>query len=330
MRLSFLQSSSKKHLHNFILAVLFASILFLSSCSPGSQEPIQYYTGYNGVDLEIEAFSDVVPRGSEFPLKVTLTNKGAYDSDVVVQVFYPFPYISYVTSKTFKPPESGQENYIYLTKKDFEGKNREHPSESKDVDLIRFKANLLDMQSQKTVSLSFDYCYTYSTYVNTQLCINPDYNLNAVEPICEIKPITFSGGQGSIIAVSRIEPTEILDGEKVNVTLRVYLTNHGSGEIASFAPSEDISKLKESCFNSKDSKDSKDFFKKAKIRIKNLTVGSEEIDDLRNKVINLDDDNSFEIKFPADKYDNSPYVTNLNLEFDFVYIDSESVMVTIQ
>lgn len=305
---------------------LFIIILFLSSCSSNNSTITDFNTGYKSIEVELEPLSNPVRRNSLLPLKLTIKNDGASDSNARFQLTYPFPYLSFSKSEGLKCDlQQDNSNLVDFSITNFKGKSLQHSVGDRIVGLVYLKPNLPTMQSEKDCQINLDYCYNYSILVNVPLCINPDYQLTAVEPACTVEPISLSGGQGSVVSVTRIEPVESLSNNKVRITLKVYLTNHGNGKLVTY----DNGNL-DNCFSVQDENLNIDsIFKKKEVKIRELRIGAEE--KITNQIVELFEDNSFEITLTLDdgNYNGNAYKTSLSMVIDYIYKDSDSVTVTV-
>ncbi|MDK2849837.1 MAG: hypothetical protein PWP03_473 [Candidatus Woesearchaeota archaeon] len=326
-----MKSKNKNYLTVIILfSISFFLILTLSSCnfSNSSNQPPNYYSGYKAVDVELEPLVQSASRKSLLPLKITIINEGAYDASGLFFLSYPFPYLTFNKSQMslFQDNQKGLAVYNTSTKRFgknidavLKGKNMNHPFSDTKIDLIYLKPNLMMTQSEKMFTISLDYCYNYSIFVNVPLCINPNYDLSSIESVCKVEPIYLSGGQGSIVSVDRIEPVEYLDGNNIVLILKIYLVNHGSGEITDAEITD--------CFSKEDS--NTNLFEAKRIRLRDLKIGNHAYNELA-KEYPLNEDNSFEIEVPLKNKDVGPYKTPLSFTIDYGYKDSRSVQVTVK
>lgn len=82
-------------------------------------------------------------------------------------------------------------------------------------------------------SLIFQACYKYRTVANAQICIDPDISNLKKNKVCSAQPVSFSGGQGAPVAVVRVEPMMIPEGDKVKPMVTIYVQHVGDGTVVS-------------------------------------------------------------------------------------------------
>lgn len=119
-----------------------------------------------------------------------------------------------------------------MRKFSLEGKSQFNPKGGFDQVNFRVKnTGILPQFESYQPDLIFRACYKYSTIASAQVCIDPDIaNLNP-RKTCRALPIVLSGGQGAPVAVTRIEPYMVPEGDQVRPVFAVYVQNLGTGTV---------------------------------------------------------------------------------------------------
>jgi len=205
-----------------LLAIFVLITVLLSGCAPKSKRSAQALpTGYEGVSVELlkNMPPENVWKGSSFSIGLKLENNGLHDiENGIIRISGFTKYLiepSYVErSFTLK----GRDPYLPsgdLLIEEFQFRN------------IRFEGfEKEDFTETFYVEVVFD----YSTKATANVCINP----KVAEPIqsgCPMLPVAFRQGQGAPVAVTRITPSVILEGDKRIAQLLIEFEDKGKGSV---------------------------------------------------------------------------------------------------
>lgn len=214
---------------------------FGSSSSPKKIQDINIYVGTSGLSAEFakSAPPPKVFEDSSFPILLKIRNGGAYsiskdrqgagDLGVVVSIGREKDYIPNLIFE--------KDNRLSLGAKDNEaffyigGKTQINQKGDEIVVSINAKTGKLDPQSeQKSSTITATLCYPYKTILDTTVCIDPDIaGIRPGKKVCNVKDFTFNSGQGAPIAVTRIEPQMIPEGDIIKPQFLVFIENRGKG-----------------------------------------------------------------------------------------------------
>lgn len=153
-------------------------------------------------------------------------------------------------------------------------------------------------------------CYHYRTQTSTQVCIDPDpYSIQLIEKVCQVKPVSFSGGQGAPITVTKVEQ-EVTHNR---MQFRIYIRNAGGGTVI------DPSKSIENCHEFIDRRDID------KVQVRSVEFSGHEIaQDCNPQVIRLTNGQGFTSCIYGGNFGEDAFVTILNMVFDYGYRNSIS------
>ncbi len=101
-------------------------------------------------------------------------------------------------------------------------------------DQVNFKVKnigILPQFESYQSDLIFRACYKYDTIAAAQVCIDPDVaNLNP-RKTCRATPVVLPGGQGAPVAVTRVEPLMVPEGDQIHPVFVVYVQQLGRGDV---------------------------------------------------------------------------------------------------
>jgi len=224
----------------FVILIII-SMLILFGCkggttgSPGgvAMSYEEVHTGKDGLVMEFikEMPPGQVTEGSDFNIGLKLENKGAYEikkdeGKVSISGLNP-EYFAFTAANEFstgimqpfaiegKTPynSKGGIEYLYFIIKSKKFTGFEKGRKLNDTVLARATA-----------------CFKYKTEAGANLCIKPQVEYTGTEKgdACEVKPITFSGGQGAPIGITKIEPSILLGPNyRHDLKLKIYVKNFG-------------------------------------------------------------------------------------------------------
>lgn len=214
---------------------------FGSSTSKRAPE-INVYVGTQGLTAEFvkNAPPQKVFENSRFPILIKIRNIGAYnirdysgtisigrETDYIPQLFLePNNRVVYDVSKT----------YVIFN---VEGKTQINPKGDEILASLNARTGKLDPQSEnKPSTLTATLCYPYKTMLSTTVCIDPDVaGIRPGKKVCTVKELAFKTGQGSPIAVTKIEPQMIPEVGKepssekdiIRPQFLIFIENKGRG-----------------------------------------------------------------------------------------------------
>lgn len=114
------------------------------------------------------------------------------------------------------------------------GRNEDDPFGEQQFVTFTALPKPLDKQTEQHQSLIVvTACYDYLTQASTDLCVDTSqYKLGKLEKPCKYSPITFSGGQGGPVAVTKVEQQMVrLDSSSVSPQLTITIKNVGKGQV---------------------------------------------------------------------------------------------------
>ena len=220
--------------------IFFIFLLLIIGCSTSTttskSAQVNVYVGSEGLTAE---FAKTAPpprvfEQSSFPILIKIRNKGAYSVGVSrAGILAIGREKDYVPEITLEPnPKMGQRGDILLF--GVEGKTKINPKGDELIAAITAKTSKLDPQSEnKESTITATLCYPYQTLLSTTVCIDPDIGeLRPSKKACNVKEISFNTGQGAPIAVTRIEPQMIPEGDIIKPQFLIFVENKGKGSPA--------------------------------------------------------------------------------------------------
>ncbi|NTV23524.1 MAG: hypothetical protein HGA85_04075 [Nanoarchaeota archaeon] len=186
------------------------------------------YTGTEGVRVSL--LNDIREGYEEEMIESAfkVVNKGPYDTRGVI-----------VASVNPAELEFSSGSSVYKKSFSVEGKDPVNPFD-KSADfpfaLKVLPISVEDNINSKQATILIKACYDYSGLLSSSVCIDKDpSNLNQIEKTCKTKStVETGGGQGGPLAISKVS-YETLIGEDGSIKpwFKIYLGNHGSGEVVS-------------------------------------------------------------------------------------------------
>jgi hypothetical protein len=114
-----------------------------------------------------------------------------------------------------------------------------------DIITVNVLTKNIDEQSEThTSTILATACYPYKTLFGSSVCVDTDiYGMGRGEKVCTVTDLSFSGGQGAPVTVTKIETRMLPDvnEDRVKPHFIIYVENKGNGEVIS----ED--KVEEAC-----------------------------------------------------------------------------------
>lgn len=209
--------------------------------SPKKTSEVNIYVGTQGLSAEF-AKTSPPPRvfeDSSFPILLKIRNSGAYsiskdkqgagDLGVAVSIGREKDYIPnliFEKDNMLSLGATDNEAFFYI-----DGKTQINPKGDEIVVSINARTGKLDPQSeQKSSTITATLCYPYKTILDTTICIDPDVaGIRPGKKACTLRDLTFNSGQGAPIAVTRIEPQMIPEGDIIKPQFLVFIENRGKG-----------------------------------------------------------------------------------------------------
>ncbi|PIN70181.1 hypothetical protein COV93_02525 [Candidatus Woesearchaeota archaeon CG11_big_fil_rev_8_21_14_0_20_43_8] len=96
-----------------------------------------------------------------------------------------------------------------------------------------FTVSVSGIGDKKTTLIGYT-CYPYQTKAVDSICIDPTIGkVTVADKACEMKDMSFSGGQGAPVAVSNVKILPILQGNDFKLRLNITIENKGGGKVVS-------------------------------------------------------------------------------------------------
>ena len=211
----------KKIIIPFLLIIL----ILLSSCSGvglnsnKETKGVDFHKGTQGLTMKFvnDAPASKIFENSQLSIMVEYSNKGVFDIRAGKIYLSGF-------DRTYIDPQPD-----YLPNLEADGKDIFNP-DGRITQTTTFSDHSIQLPEdvdRLTQTIKATACYNYRTEASTSVCINPKKNTNIRQDICQIRPISLSGGQGAPIAVTKIEE-EIY---KNKLQFKIYFENVGSGTV---------------------------------------------------------------------------------------------------
>jgi hypothetical protein len=296
---------------------LVCMILVLTACQQGEDKDNEA-KGTKGIDIETSMLNDnlyTTESQMDFGVILNITNRGYHNvkpSDFIL---------------TYSGFDEGLVD-LYDAPKTFSSSNDEilfgaDPFHEGTTYQVLVSGNVhLPWASQETdfeyhMNLFVKYCYRYKTVLSSVVCIDPSqgYDSNAA---CKMRKLHSSGGQGAPIVFTEVMP--IVTSNKV--AFQVYLKNGGEG--LAF-PSKGIfgSSPLMSCADLE--RNSQNF---AQLTVE-ATLGGKTVECTPNPA-KVDSEGTYVLcSFGKPDKETGAYSAVLNLETEYVYVDSADAPVSI-
>lgn len=201
-------------------------LLFLTACQFGGvmkappPKEIPIFTGTTALEAAFNPASmSSILMCQQADAYVDIKNTGA--SDIVDGT------LSFIVEDQYLLPLSERTQKFSLA-----GKSQYNPKGEFDQVHFRVKnTGILQQFESYQSDVVFRACYRYVTSASAQVCVDPDVaNLNP-RKVCRSQPVTLSGGQGAPIAVTRVEPLMVPEGDQVHPVFAIYVQQAGSGAV---------------------------------------------------------------------------------------------------
>jgi len=141
---------------------------------------------------------------------------------------------SFITEDQYLVPLTERQKKFSL-----EGKSQFNPKGGFDQIHLRVRnTGILPQFETYNPEIIFQACYKYSTFASTQVCIDPDIaNLNPRKS-CRSEPVLLPNGQGAPVAVTKIEPYMVPEGDGVTPVFAIFVQNLGPGAVVAHEGAE--------------------------------------------------------------------------------------------
>ena len=208
---------------------LFLILILIAGCSDtvdNSLETINFHKGTEGLTMEI--VNNLPPediwKNSEFQIGIKLENKGPVEIKS-----------GSITISGLDPRYSFSDEYT----KDFSLNARSYDYPEGDQKIISFNVKNTGVpvgSDEYAAAFTARAYYDYGTEASVNVCINPNiYSyINTVDDACEVQDIADTEGQGSPIAVTKVEerisPISENSGS-IEIEFKLTLENLGKGEV---------------------------------------------------------------------------------------------------
>ncbi len=203
-------------------------LVILAACqfAQPTQRPVLplIYTGTQAVEARFGPGTQTnIYSGQQTNVVVELNNKGVYD---VTNGRYAF-----IFEEQYVQLLPGMQKTGVFT---LGGKTQYNPEGDFARIPIKMRSKELPPQAESyQTQIIFQACYPYKTYASTQVCIDPDLANRNLRKACTAMPVSLGGGQGAPVAVTRIEPIMVPEGNDVRPVFAIYLQNLGNGQVLS-------------------------------------------------------------------------------------------------
>lgn len=123
-------------------------------------------------------------------------------------------------------PEGQKQGLLKL-----EGKSQFNPQGTMERKSLKVQSKSLPSQLELySTPVIVQVCYPYTTFLSAQVCVDAK---SEGPKVCVPQSITFSSGQGAPVAVTKVEPRMIPEGNSVRPAFILTLANVGGGRIVS-------------------------------------------------------------------------------------------------
>lgn len=225
----------------FIKLLIFVTLLLGCGTSTSKKtKDIDIFVGIEGLTAEF-AKSAPPPRvfesmnfPSRFPILLSIRNKGAYSIAQdglrgLLSIGSEKDYVPKIEFETNGKVLNGdKENEIYFF---VDGKSNLNTKGEEIIVTAIAEAGKLDPQSEyRKTTITANLCYPYKTVLSATVCIDPDVGgIRPGKKVCNVKELVFNNGQGAPIAVTKIEPQMIPEGNNIKPQFLIFIENKGKG-----------------------------------------------------------------------------------------------------
>ncbi len=218
------------HKKSILIGLLF--LLAIAGCTQnGDDAPItdiDVRQGTDGITMEFteNAPPEMVFENSDFSVGIDLKNKGASDINNGYLVFgFEEAYVS----------TAGSDKVTFSIK----GKSMYNPEGDEELIKVTATAGGVGEQSETHPAvISATVCYPYKTIFGSDVCIDTDIYREEIGRMgCSVEDLTFPGGQGAPVAVTKVK-TKMLPDNKLQFL--IHIENKGNGGVISSDKVEDV------------------------------------------------------------------------------------------
>lgn len=241
------------------IPLLIIFILFIAGCGKQDSKSaeIDVFVGIEGLTAEFvkNAPPARVFEESKFPILLQVENKGSYsigdDKWGVLTIGREKDYVNIISLEKNNRVAAGEgkegKNEASFV---IDGKTQINPRGDKIIVAFNAQTGKLDPQSETRLSaITATFCYPYKTILSTTVCIDPDITGSSpAKKVCNVKEMVFSNGQGAPVAVTKIEPQMIPEGNVVRPQFLIFMENKGKGNTVDSSAYENV--CRESDFGS--------------------------------------------------------------------------------
>ena len=216
-----------------MFAIFLLGCNLASTSTTSKQTQTDFHVGMEGLTAEFSktAQPQIVFENSNFPVLLTLRNKGAYDIKAKSGLISFGREKDYVTELKFSKNDRLGTVEKDTMSFDIEGKREINPKGDELILELTGTAGKLDPQSENKLStITATLCYPYRTLVSATACIDTDvFGTRPVKKVCSAKEIAMSNGQGAPVAVTKIVPQMVPEGDVIHPQFLIFVENRGSG-----------------------------------------------------------------------------------------------------
>jgi hypothetical protein len=237
--------------HKKILLTLFAMLLLFGvfGCDGGGGTTADYFVGTEGISIKIPESQKITQVLEDSNLYSTLQveNKGTFDLNSYDENRYGFLtinydnyYLSAITEVAVPVKNYGGFMMVDVPSNQkvqaYPEPSQYYPSGDKQAYEFNFKVNKLTGQRESPeTSIIYTLCYPYLTTFSKEICIDADpFSLDERKKVCKSSDLSYSGGQGAPLAITRIEPIMSKSGTTIRPTFRIYVRNQAEGSVLNY------------------------------------------------------------------------------------------------
>lgn len=210
-----------------ILALAF--VLFIGACDIDSE--LECRVGTQGVSATFspDTWRQAFDQEIEHPLVIDINNRGAYTADMIISLQTARDYIA-VTPTNKELSIEGKERWNECR----------GTQERVQFTIEPYRIPIVFQEIETDMAISA--CYRYHNEASAVICVDPEIGATtAVGKNCRMADKRIGGGQGSPLSVVRVEAPVVRPGDGAHtVDLRIYVRNHGDGEIIAHPQPDDL------------------------------------------------------------------------------------------
>jgi hypothetical protein len=217
------------HMKKTIFALIIC--LLFSGCIGFEQQPgkVDYRLGFDGVNVRFNVFPEQDVYSNEtFPVQLEIENKGGYDTANLKAV------LSYQTgffSTSIGTPEA-LINHLNKDLRTVRGRSEAYPEGDFSVlPIIPFKAGTIFLTDYQKFSFIARACYEYRAQATLEACIGPRTGYQSCNFQSLNQGLNLSIGQGSPLAITRVEESIIDLGDKIKPRFNIIVENKNTGQV---------------------------------------------------------------------------------------------------